>query len=454
MLRGLAQAPHRFETVHTSCSTRFKLGPFLNMWTFRSANWRSSYWFVTAVVGLGILTDLLLYSVAISVMPFHLERLGYTSASSLTGWLLFAYSAGVVISTVPTAMLSEPSQVMLMEAPNYLAMVVARLLQGLSSSVIWVVGLALLCDCTPKEVIGRQIGIVMMGFSLGIILGPPLGGLLYDRFGFRGPFVLGIAVAFFDLICRLLIVEPKSKSLTCMGPINATTTSSQPVPITESTIVSVVQITNDPKRARPPFQWHLAQSKPSMLTQKLAKAPRTLSALFVMVTNGLASGTIEPALPLRLQDIWDLNSTHAGVVFIGGLAPSLLSSPISDIYRIIGKDLGMFIALFVFASFFVSATVSPVTAELAAVSRGIRGVGFAHVYGAFNVAYGVGSALGPIIGGQVYDHVKTYGWAIICAFIACMPFVSVPLVFGDLPLWKRLKIQLAFPSQSPRPQLK
>lgn len=36
------------------------------------------------------------------------------------------------------------SQILLMEAPKYWVMVVARLVQGISSSMIWVVGLALL----------------------------------------------------------------------------------------------------------------------------------------------------------------------------------------------------------------------------------------------------------------------------------------------------------------------
>jgi predicted MFS family arabinose efflux permease len=36
------------------------------------------------------------------------------------------------------------SQVMFMEAPTYVVMCIARILQGFSSSVIWVVGLAYL----------------------------------------------------------------------------------------------------------------------------------------------------------------------------------------------------------------------------------------------------------------------------------------------------------------------
>ena len=41
--------------------------------------------------------------------------------------------------------------------------------------------------------------------------------------------------------------------------------------------------------------------------------------------------------------------------------------------------------------FFGSGVLPPLTAELAAVARGIEGVGYAHVYGAFNAAFGAGS---------------------------------------------------------------
>ena len=64
-------------------------------------------------------------------------------------------------ATIPTAIFSERynnrripmiagviivigSQIMLMEAPVYAVMCVARVLQGIGSSVVWVVGLALL----------------------------------------------------------------------------------------------------------------------------------------------------------------------------------------------------------------------------------------------------------------------------------------------------------------------
>jgi MFS family permease len=40
-------------------------------------------------------------------------------------------------------------------------------------------------------------------------LGPPLGGILYDSFGFHAPFILGIGLAVADFVGRVLIIERK-----------------------------------------------------------------------------------------------------------------------------------------------------------------------------------------------------------------------------------------------------
>ena len=39
----------------------------------------------------GVMTDLLVYTIVIPVLPFQLERLGYNNVSGLVGWLLFGY---------------------------------------------------------------------------------------------------------------------------------------------------------------------------------------------------------------------------------------------------------------------------------------------------------------------------------------------------------------------------
>ena len=40
-----------------------------------------------------------------------------------------------------------------------------------------------------------------------MLAAPPISGVLYERFGFRAPFIFGIIVTAFDLVFRLLVIE-------------------------------------------------------------------------------------------------------------------------------------------------------------------------------------------------------------------------------------------------------
>ncbi|TFK76705.1 MFS general substrate transporter [Pluteus cervinus] len=463
---------------------------------------RSSYWFTTFVVGLGIITDLIVYSIIIPVMPFRLEHLHYHHISSLTGWLIFAYSAGLVLSTIPIALLSERYndrktpliigllcligfQVMLMEAPNYAVMAIARVLQGISSSVVWVVGLALLCDSTPVAIIGRQLGIAMAGLSIGLLIGPPVGGTLYERFGFRGPFVFGLAVTVVDLIGRLIVIERREALKYGHDPAAWTpakdpelaSEKTDPEPTSAkaeikgdaqipSTSASAVVVGETP----PPRTLTLVE-----VIVELTKSPRALVSLFLALTYGLVYSSQEPSIPLHLAAVWGLDSGTVGLVFLAAVIPTLFSSPITGyladrkgpewvsfislslaipwwIVVTIQGPLLLFIVAFAIQSFFTSAIVSPLMVELAAVSREVEGIGFAHVYGAFNLVYGIGTSVGPVVGGQVYDHLRR-GWATLCYFATALIIISEILAFlwiGADPLYDRLVRWMAHTSsQSP-----
>ncbi|KAH0590231.1 hypothetical protein J132_01681 [Termitomyces sp. J132] len=460
--------------------------------------WRSSFWFTTFAVMLGIIVDLLVYTIIIPVMPFHLEQLGYHQVSALTGWLLFAYSAGLVLSTPPIAVFSERyntrrmpliigllllvgSQVMLMEAPTYAVMCLARVLQGISSAMVWTIGLALVCDATPENLIGRQLGIAMGGLSIGSLIGPPVGGALFTRFGYRGPFILGIAWTVVDLIARLLIIERKEALEYSIDPqrvdkyegqtkekndhqkcgprdqlpvevpleINTTRTLDAPSP----------SCSVDDKRKR-------SQKSVLIVFFKLTKSSRALAAFILSFAYGIFYTIQEPTLPLHLQDQWGLNSAKVGLVFLASVVPTLFATPLTGWYSdkkgpewvafaclllalpwsvvlILRKSLALFVVAFVLQTFFASGLLSPVTTELARVSQGIEGVGYAHVYGVFNIAYGVASAVGPLIGGQMYDNL-TNGWLAVCllnasliiscTFLAAFSVGSDPLVKR---IWKR-----------------
>lgn len=80
--------------------------------------------------------------------------MGYSNVSALTAWLLFAYSMGILICTLPVAyffhkypfrriplviavIVLELALVLFMLANPFWAMVVSRFLQGASSTVVW-----------------------------------------------------------------------------------------------------------------------------------------------------------------------------------------------------------------------------------------------------------------------------------------------------------------------------
>ncbi|KAF8060998.1 MFS general substrate transporter [Lyophyllum atratum] len=459
--------------------------------------WRSSYWFTTFTVGLGIATDILVYTIIIPVMPFQLQKLGYSGVSALTGWLLFAYSAGLVLSTIPIAMFSERygtrrmplivglvillgSQIMLMEAPTYAVMIVARVLQGIGSSMVWVVGLALLCDTTPENLIGRQLGIAMGGLSVGGLVGPPVGGILYSRFGFRGPIIFGLGVTILDLIARLLIIERKDALKWGVDPKDRDHSKVEEQIDREKPHAELTPTMDGLKEetSKEPNVDEQSRQRPKPISLlsviiKLFKSSRAVVAIIMTLVYGIVYTSQEPSLPLHLQNVWGLNSGKVGLVFLAAVVPTFFSSPITGWYAdkkgaevvtfvclllslpwwvvvIIQGPLALFTAAFAVEIFFTSGVISPLTAELASVSRDIEGVGYAHVYGAFNIAYGVGSAIGPIMGGQIYDHVK-HGWTALCLLSTGLIVVSLILTFfytGANPLSGRLRRTLKHESQS------
>ncbi|KAG6814450.1 hypothetical protein H0H92_007454 [Tricholoma furcatifolium] len=386
--------------------------------------WRSSYLFTTITVTVGITTDLLVYTIIVPVMPFHLEQLGYNDVSALTGWLLFAFSelggsksAGLVLANIPIAVFSERygtrkwpliigllvfsgSQVMLMEAPTYAVMCIARFIQGVSSAVIWVVGLALICDATPSALIGTHLGIAMSG--------PPVGGALFARFGYRAPFILSIGWTIIDLIARLLIIErkdalkwgvdPHDRKIKLDEKMDSQDTPDVPPPAHAPEDRDMETL--DTSSSRPNVTSESQKLSLLAVLLKLCKSSRALTAFFLTFAYGYGLNMRQvnesPDQPC-CTDVWALDSAKVGLVFLASGAEWITFTCIVlavpwILVMIIRGPLALFIVAFALEMFFASGVISPITAELARVAEGIDGVGYAHTYAVFNIAYGVGSA--------------------------------------------------------------
>ncbi len=67
-----------------------------------------------------------------------------------------------------------------------------RVLQGIGSAMIFGTGMAILTSVFPAQERGRALGISVAAVYLGLALGPVLGGLLTQHFGWRGVFLVNV----------------------------------------------------------------------------------------------------------------------------------------------------------------------------------------------------------------------------------------------------------------------
>ncbi|KAF9885708.1 hypothetical protein FE257_012690 [Aspergillus nanangensis] len=190
---------------------------------------RSSTAFIIATVWISSFTDFFLYAMIVPVMPSALvDRAGVPysdreywvsvllmceSAVALVccplfGWLIdiaptrqFSYLLGLVLLGASMGLLSAAHTVSLFIA--------ARLLQGGATAMVTVAGLALLTDSVAFDNLGQSIGYLGSAIALGFLLGPLLGGLVYDAAGYQAVFAMSFAIIGVDLIMRVAVIEKK-----------------------------------------------------------------------------------------------------------------------------------------------------------------------------------------------------------------------------------------------------
>ncbi|KXS10243.1 MFS general substrate transporter [Gonapodya prolifera JEL478] len=111
-------------------------------------------------------------------------------------WGLFAGGAAVIIFALAT---------------SFATLIVARVLQGVSAATVGTLGLAFLGDVYPEEELGKAYGVAMAGFSVGTLIGLPIGGALYQYAGYWTPFIASAAFIVCDMVARLLVIEKPVK---------------------------------------------------------------------------------------------------------------------------------------------------------------------------------------------------------------------------------------------------
>jgi EmrB/QacA subfamily drug resistance transporter len=91
-------------------------------------------------------------------------------------------------------------------SPSIASLIAFRVLQGAAAAMIFATGVAMLTSVFPVGERGKALGLNVAAVYLGLSLGPPLGGLLTQFFGWRSVFLINVplGVIIIALILRRL----------------------------------------------------------------------------------------------------------------------------------------------------------------------------------------------------------------------------------------------------------
>ncbi|XP_061389046.1 synaptic vesicular amine transporter [Musca vetustissima] len=91
---------------------------------------------------------------------------------------------------------------------TYGTLLIARSVQGIGSACIGVCGMSLVAQHYPEEDRRSKImGIILGSIALGVLLGYPFGGILYDLFGKSAPFIILSTIIFINLGLQLITMD-------------------------------------------------------------------------------------------------------------------------------------------------------------------------------------------------------------------------------------------------------
>ena len=205
-------------------------------------------------------------------------------------------------------------------------LVVARLLQGASAGVVWTVALALLSDTVGKDQSGKALGFVAASYSVGTLIAPMLGGIVYREGGYFEVFSMMFALIGVDIVLRLLIIEKHraAKWLEPTGMASAAQTTTEASAMKPAAMNEQERSTAELEKADNAADSGPAGSKKRLPAVLVLLKSRRIEAAFTGTFIVSASmGAFDSTLPLFVNRVFDWDALGAGLIFIALLLPHL-----------------------------------------------------------------------------------------------------------------------------------
>lgn len=445
---------------------------------------RSAEWFIVLTVCVAVFTDVFLYSVIVPVIPFSIESRAGVASDDVQHWvsvLLAVYGGALLVAAPVFGVLADRiksrqipllggllvlmgSTVMFCLGRSIALLVTARVLQGASAGVVWTVALALLSDTVGKDHSGQSLGYVAASYSIGTLIAPLLGGVVYRQGGYYEVFAMTFALIGLDIILRLAIIEKYRAARWLDGensPIAIELHGTDSVTARQSS--SVNARAESPVSVRTPSE---KRKLPVMLT--LMKSRRLQAAFIGSFVAAATMTAFDATLPIYCNRVFGWDSLGAGLIFIALLLPHMagpvigrfvdkfgprwiatagliLLMPFWVMLRLVDHDTTRQIIILVVLLVGVGAsTALVVTSLMTEFSKVCDGKerrdpalfggrsAYATSYGIFNISWALGALLGPIMAANIESSAgwKTMTWSFGVLSVVCA--IPVVLFSGGL----------------------
>ncbi|VDD86385.1 unnamed protein product [Enterobius vermicularis] len=280
----------------------------------------------------------------------------------------------------------------------------ARALQGVGSACTSTSGMGMLAQAYPDDMErGSVMGIALGGIALGVLIGPPYGGALYQLSGKELPFVLLALLALFDGTLQFLVLQPR-----------------------------------------------VDRGEPEGTSLKeLIKDPYIIIAAGAITIGNLGIGMLEPSLPLWMMETWKAGSFERGAAFIPASVSYLLGTNIfGSLAHRIGRWLTALIGLVIIGicllaipsarsvggliipNFCMGLSIGMIDSSMFPLMGylvDIRHVGvYGSIYAMSDAAFCFAFTLGPFFSGPL---VRNFGFPTMMYLIAVINFLYAPLMF-------------------------
>lgn len=278
-----------------------------------------------------LLIDVIGWGIIIPVMPAllsEMEGVNMGTASSLNGWLLFAFSITQFVCAPIVGNLSDKygrrpillvslfgfalDYILMSWAPSIEWLFLGRILAGLTGASFTTAS-AYIADISTNENRAANFGMIGAAFGLGFILGPIIGGLL-GTFGPRVPFIAAAVLCFLNFLWGYFIL-PESLA----------------------------------KEHRREFDWKRANPIGSLL--HLKKYPNLINLIFAMILVYLASHAVQSNWAFYTIEKFNWNEGMIGLSLgVVGLLVGLVQGVLTRFVNPkIGNARSIFIGLFLYA---------------------------------------------------------------------------------------------------------